>query len=144
MIGLGRESRGLYLLQQYTLSTKPHSVLATSFDSQSCNNSNLWHFRLGHPSHAKLSLLNNVVPDVHINKIQCCDVCHFSKQKRLPFASSFHVSKFPFELIHCDLWGCFSTLTTEVFRFFLTIVDDFSKCTWVYLLKSEAKTFVLI
>ena len=34
-IGLGRESRGLYLLQQHTLSTKPHSVLATSFDSHS-------------------------------------------------------------------------------------------------------------
>ena len=137
-IGLGKESRGLYLLQQHTLSTKPHSILATSFDSQFCNNSNLWHFSLGHPSHAKLSLLNNVVPDVHINKTQCCDVCHFYKQKRLSFASSLHVSKFPFQLIHCDLWGPFSTPTTEGFRFFLTIVDDFSKCTWVYLLKIQS------
>jgi len=68
----------------------------------------------------------------------------FSKQKRLPVAFTLHVSKFPFQLIHCDLWGPFSTPTIEGLRFFLTIVDDFSKCTWVYLLKSKAKTSALI
>ena len=68
----------------------------------------------------------------------------FSKQKRLLVAFSLHISKFQFQLIHCDLWGPFSTPTIEGFRFFLTIVDDFSKCTWVYLLKSKAKTSALI
>lgn len=40
-----------------------------------------------------------------------------------------------FELIHIDTWGPFSVPTREGFRFFLTIVDDFSRATWVYLLK---------
>ena len=44
--------------------------------------SDLWHFRLGHPSHAKLSLLNKIVSNLAINKPHCCDICHLAKQKR--------------------------------------------------------------
>ena len=43
--------------------------------------SDLWHFRLGHPSHAKLSLLNKIVSDLAINKPHCCDICHLAKQR---------------------------------------------------------------
>ena len=84
----------------------------------------LWHFRLGHPSHAKLSLLNKLVPDVHVNKSHCGDICHFSKQKRLSFPSSMNVSLSAFELIRVDLWGPFFVPTAKDFRFFLTIDDS--------------------
>ena len=67
--------------------------------------SDLWHFRLGHPSHAKLSLLNKIVSDLAINKPHGCDICHLAKQKSLSFPSSTHVSNAIFDLIHCDLWG---------------------------------------
>ena len=96
--------------------------------------SDLWHFRLGHPSHAKLSLLNKIVSDLAINKPHCCDICHLAKQKRLSFPSSTHVSNAIFDLVHCDLWGPFFVSTIDGYRFFLTIVDDYSRCTWVYLL----------
>ena len=38
------------------------------------------------------------------------------------------------------MWGPFSTCTVEGFRYFLTIVDNFSRCTWVYLLKNKSDT----
>ena len=41
---------------------------------------------------------------------------------------------------YTDLWGLFSIPTTDVFEFFLTIVDDYSRCTWVYLLKYKSET----
>ena len=91
-------------------------------------------------SFSKLSLLNKLVGSKAFNKSNCCEVCHFSKEKRLPFPSSSHVSVQPFELVHCDLWGPFSTCTVEGFRYFLTIVNDFSHCTWVYLLKNKSDT----
>ena len=100
----------------------------------------LWHSRLGHPSFSNLSLLNKIVSSEAFNNLDCCEVCHLSKQKRLPFPSSSHVSVQPFKLVHCDLWGPFSTCTVEGFRYFLTIVDDFSHCTWVYLLKNKSDT----
>ena len=150
MIGLGKATRGLYLLQHNSFPSS--SVLAVSSPAPSQTSaadfttvtSDLWHFRLGHPSHAKLSLLNKTVPGLTVNKSHCCDICHLAKQKRLSFPSSTHVSNAIFDLIHCDLWGPFSIPTIDGYKFFLTIVDDYSRCTWVYLLKSKAETQALI
>lgn len=55
-----------------------------------------------------------------------------------------HVSSSIFELVHVDLWGPFFVPIAEGFIFFLSVVDDFSKCTWVYLLKTKSKTQVII
>ena len=109
MIGLGRECKWLYLLQALA----SHIALAASTGHSS---SNLWHSRLGHPSFSKLALLNKLIGSEVSNKSYCCEVCHFSKQKRLPFPSSSHVSAQPFELDHCDLWGPFATCTIEGFK----------------------------
>ena len=112
MIGLGKESKGLYLLQH----APSHTALATNASSSST--STLWHTRLGHPSFSKLALLNKIVASDVANRSDCCDVCQFSKQKRLPFSISTHVSHKPFELMHSDLWGPFSTCTVEGFKYF--------------------------
>ena len=136
MIGLGRECNGLYLLQ--------NSSVHITFTVKASSSSALWYTRLGHPSYSKFSLLR-IVLDVNVsNKLDCCDVCHFSKQKRLPFVCSNHVSNKPFELIHCDLWGPFTTCTFDGFKYFLTIVDDFTRCTWVYLVKQKSDTQFLL
>ena len=38
----------------------------------------------------------------------------------------------------------FSIPTIDGYKYFLTIVDDFSRCTWIYLLKSKSETQVLL
>ena len=140
-IGLGKESNGLYLLQDLDSRTTTSAlVVVVSHISLS----NLWHHRLGYPSYSKLHLLKQVVQFDVSNKTPCCDVCHFSKQKRLPFTSTTHISSKPFELYHCDLWGPFATSTIDGFKYFLTIVDDFTRCTWVYLLKYKFETQIFL
>ena len=104
----------------------------------------MWHFCLRHPSYAKMSLLNKFVFGLNSNKVVCCDIFHFAKQKRLSFPISTHVSHCLFDLVHFDLWGPFSVPTIEGYKYFLTIVDDYSRCTWVYLLKSKSETQALI
>jgi hypothetical protein len=42
-------------------------------------------------------------------------------------------------LIHVDIWGRFSIQSINDSYFFLTILDDFSRFTWVYLLQSKAQ-----
>ena len=99
------------------------------------------HLRLGHPSNAKLNLLkSNNVQICDSNKDFFCDVCPLAKQKRLPFNGSLHISKNCFYLIHCDLWGPFFVSTIDSCKYFLTIVDDCSRCTWVNLLKYKSQT----
>ena len=138
MIGLGKAHNGLFLLQDSGCKSSASALTAAV---TSVSSSDLWHSRLGHPSTSKLQFLKQYVNDVHINKTASyCDICHFSKQKKLPFSASTHVSSNPFDLLHCDLWGPFATSTVDGFRFFLTIVDDFTICTWVYLLKNKSDT----
>ena len=37
-----------------------------------------------------------------------------------------------------DVWGPYSVSTYDGFKFFLTIVDDASRSTWVYLMKAKS------
>ena len=83
---------------------------------------------------------NNNVSLSNTNKEIHCEICPLAKQKRLPFTSSTHISLECFDLIHCDLWGPFSAPIIDGCRYFLTIVDDCSRCTWVYLLKHKSQT----
>ena len=143
-IGLGREQNGLYQLDtKFTNKDLPH-IPTLPFCHSICNQLDLWHFRLGHLSSGKLELLNKIVPFVQCNKTAYCDVCPIAKKKRLPFFSSNNIFVFPFDLVHCDLWGPFSIPTVEGYKYFLTIVDDFSRCTWIYLLKPKAETQLLL
>lgn len=49
-----------------------------------------------------------------------------------------------FDLIHLDLWGPYPTKTYNGYSYFLTIVDDFSRATWTYLLKARSNALDLI
>ena len=65
-----------------------------------------------------------------------CDACHKAKHKKLPFPLSSSRSSHAFELIHMDIWGpC--TISMNGFKYFLTIVDDYSRYTWVILLPDK-------
>lgn len=57
----------------------------------------------------------------------------------MPFFVSSMKSKTPFELIHRDVWGPFSTASSSGAYYFLTIVDDYTRCTWLYLMKTKTK-----
>jgi hypothetical protein len=67
-----------------------------------------------------------------------------AKQKKLPFPISNNNSKAPFDLIHVDIWGPFSQQSTNGSHYFLTIVDDFSRYTWIHLMyqKSQTRSFI--
>ena len=91
-----------------------------------------------------LIFYNKIVSFVQCNKTAHCNVCPIGKQKRLPFLSSNNIFEFPFDLVYCDLWGPFSNPTMDGYKYFLTIVDDFSRCTCIYLLKSKSETQVLL
>ncbi|GKC60790.1 retrovirus-related pol polyprotein from transposon TNT 1-94 [Tanacetum coccineum] len=74
---------------------------------------NLWHKRLGHPSLEVLKF----IPQVNLNKrdrelSQNCDVCHRAKQCREKFSISDNKAASIFELIHCDLWGPYRTVSS--------------------------------
>ena len=60
------------------------------------------------------------------------------------FSQSTSCSSHCFELIHVDIWGSFTISFKNGSHFFLTIVDDYSRCTWIYLMKHKSETFNIL
>jgi len=147
MTGLGKKQGGLYTLHNSTQVALPNSVSevlskSSSYFLVNCFNSctststsdvfRLWHCRLGHPSSQRLALMINIVPEFsscNNNKAFECNVCPLTKQKRLPFPHSVTTSSSCFDLVHVDIWGPYSTPSLTSSKYFLTLVDDYSKCT---------------
>ena len=89
------------------------------------------------------SLVPNVIP-CNVNKTFDCSVCPLAKQKRLHFPASISSSSSCFDLIHADIWGPYSTPCLNGSKYFLTLVDDHNRCTWVYFMKHKFETSCLI
>jgi hypothetical protein len=101
--------------------------------------------RFGHVSDEKLFEINKVFPSVKIQSSSLpCDICFYAKQKRLPFPHSQHISKSIFDIVHMDIWGPIATPSMLGYRYFLTVVDDKSRFTWIFLMKYKSETSNLI
>ena len=90
---------------------------------------------LGHLPFRKLKLIPNIYLPNDFHEV--CDACHKAKQSRLPFPINNKRSIECFALTHVDIWGPYSISSLSGACFFLTIVDDHSRCTWVYLMKNK-------
>ena len=59
----------------------------------------------------------------------------------MKFRTGVHTSQKPFEYAHSDLWGPARTMTHGGGQYFLTIIDDYSRRVWIYILKNKSDTF---
>jgi hypothetical protein len=149
---VGEEVAGLfYLMQANKVSTNasistpliPSFFKHLSFNSIKDLSCNLWHYRLGH-SHSRIKLIQTIVPSISCIQESVCPTCPLSKQRKLPFPISSSFSTFVFELLHCDVWGPMAINSISGSRFFLTIVDDYTRFTWVYLMQYKSQTSSII
>jgi Integrase core domain/GAG-pre-integrase domain len=97
----------------------------------------LWHKRLGHPSNKVLNSFFDNSLKTCIN----CDVCKLAKQTRLHFPLSTSKTQNIFELVHSDVWKSAPLISYNGFKYFVIFIDDFSRTTWLYLLRSKDEVF---
>ena len=91
---------------------------------------------MGHPSERVVKLLPPVSRSKNsLNK--GCEVCFRAKQHRDKFPLSNNNCSRIFEKVHCDLWGPYRHESSCGARYFLTIVDDFSRAVWIYLMVNK-------
>jgi hypothetical protein len=152
MIGMGEVRTGLYHLLRSRVSPSalvdalPHLHPSTSFPSASATHTtslcDLWHYRLRHISLSRLDLITDPIIThnrTFLNPIPC-SICPLAKQRRVSFPTSAHAVLNNFDLVHCDIWGPNSVIAMDGSYFFLTIVDDHSRTTWVYMLRNKSDT----
>ncbi|CAI7846576.1 unnamed protein product, partial [Closterium sp. NIES-53] len=100
------------------------------------------HRRLGHVA---MPLLKQLEKDGAVKGLKLngqppdnnCEICLLSKFTRFPFHSVTGRGKKPLELVHMDLVGPLPVQGHKGERYFLTIVDDWSRLMWAYPLKQK-------
>ena len=98
----------------------------------------LHHCRLGHPSFRVIkSLFPSLFSKLDVESLHC-EVCELAMHKCVPFPVSNNMSTFPFYLIHTDVWGPSTVQNVSSARWFLTFIDDYTRVTWVFLLKQKS------
>ncbi|KAL0391906.1 UNVERIFIED_CONTAM: Retrovirus-related Pol polyprotein from transposon RE1 [Sesamum radiatum] len=144
IIGVGRQWGSLYVLDKTSFnSTFIHQHTENQVPSELCNLSALdktalWHRRFGHPSHI---VLKHIMSLPHFDSMKHCSVCPLAKQQRLPFSTCQIQSTSIFELVHLDLWGPYKLPSLTNCSYFLTVVDDYSRATWTFLLQHKFQVY---
>jgi gag-polypeptide of LTR copia-type/GAG-pre-integrase domain len=98
----------------------------------------IWHKRLGHPSPSTTHFIinSNSLP-ITSNKLDLCGDCCKAKAHVLPFSSSLSIANFSLHVVHSDLWGPSPIVSMNGFRYYVYFVDEFSKFSWIYFLRTK-------
>ena len=137
-IGIVEVRNGLYHLIPNHI-TKPSVQTAITHPQCTITPIDLWHFRMGHPSFERLQYMQSSYPFLKHNKDFVCNTCYYAKHKKLPFPSSTSHALCCFDLVHIDIWGPCSKISMHGHRYFLTIVHDHSRFTWIFLMNTKAE-----
>ena len=105
----------------------------------------LWHRRLGHLNFdhiIRLSKNKGVrdMPTIKKPSNTICKSCQLGKQTRTSFKTKYDLSTSrPLQRVHMDLCGPSRTKTPSGESYFMLIIDDFSRMTWVAFLKYKSE-----
>jgi hypothetical protein len=116
---VGKEDDGLfYLLQHLQISPSPPISSFVCSSSMKTSMSDVWHYRLGHPSVSRIQFLHNNVSAIPCTSKDTCSICHLARQHRLPFLVHNSTTCMPFQLVYCDIWGSMATCSINGSHFF--------------------------
>lgn len=124
LMGWGSLSEGLFFWKSLPANFNFPCNKKSLCNSISNDRNFLLHSRLGHSSQ---------FPYPH------CQICPLAKQSRNSFPLSQSRSRNILSLLHIDVWGPYHTVNHDGSRFFLTIVDDHSRATWIFLMQSKSQ-----
>ncbi|CAI7886976.1 unnamed protein product [Closterium sp. NIES-54] len=127
----------------------PSGKVAASFSCRLLSHQTLlWHHRLGHPSlprlrgmHSRLlvSGLPRSLPPLSPSPAPPCLPCIEGRQRAAPHTSSFSPTTAPLQTLHMDVWGPARASGQGRERYFLLVVDDYTRYTTVFPLRSKGE-----
>ena len=138
--GVVNNGARLYTFSEFIESES--SLLLTHAD----DSSRIWHERFGHLNYKYMQQLSKHemvegLPNINFSK-GVCEGCFLGKHPREKFdTGKTHRASSPLDLIHSDLMGPFPHPSINKARYVLTFIDDFSRYTWVYLLRNKYEVF---
>lgn len=136
----GSETGGVYLFD-VDKNGKPNvGICNSAFICQISNE--LWHCRFSHHANQVMFVLGNKIGFKSDDHVSPCEICHKAKETMEPFPLSDHKYSCAGDLVHCDVLGPYIVVSKDGYKYFLTVVDDFSRVVWFYLFKSKLKLMI--
>ncbi|KAM1422622.1 hypothetical protein ACFX2I_004733 [Malus domestica] len=102
-----------------------------------------WHQRLGHPTPEIMSCMlqkSNIVAD-RDSKSSVCVSCIQGKMSRTPFPLRSVTCTSPFEKIHSDVWGPSPVKSLEGYRYYVTLIDEYTRYVWIFPMSNKSDVF---
>jgi hypothetical protein len=109
--------------------------------------SELWHQRLGHLNFTNMFKIASKeavedLPKVKVTGKGVCGPCKLGKQTRTAHKKTSGIlTSHNLELLHIDLTGPTQTSSLGGKKYILVIIDDYSRYTWVLLLREKYDAF---
>jgi hypothetical protein len=100
-----------------------------------------WHKHLGHPSQKLVTQIikSFSLPIKHKDHVSyLCTSCSNNKTHKQPFRPTSLVSHAPLDLIYTDVWGPSNIVGLDGSRFYLILVDHFTKYIWFYPMSNKS------
>jgi hypothetical protein len=70
-----------------------------------------------------------------------CKQCQHGKQSRVSFKTKEYTTSKPLELVHTDLCGPTRTQSLQGENYFMLLIDDYTRMTWVSFLRNKSEAF---
>jgi len=99
---------------------------------------------MGHLHHGALRMLRETVtgvPTLSSEHDDLCRRCILGKYAKATFSRSNNRVECVLGLIHLDIFGPMSTRALSGGKYFVTFIDDHSRKTWIYFLKTKDEVF---
>ena len=99
--------------------------------------------RLGHVSEKGLIELEKqeLLCGGKMERLMFCEHFVYGKAYRAKFNARQQRTKDTLDYVHADLWGPTKTPSHSGARYFLSIVDDYSRKLWIYIQKTKDEAF---
>ena len=141
--GMGFIAGKLYQLRCEVITGKENASIV----SEDLPEVDLWHQRLGHLNGQQLNTLvdRGLASGIKLSttsKLSFCEGCVEGKMQRKPFKSLTHQqSKKKLELVHSDVCEPLQVESIGGSRYFVTFIDDYSRCVSVHFIKHKTEVF---
>ena len=139
--GMGTLLDKMYQLNCESLRNNQRALVAVN------NEADLWHQRLGHLHEIGLQkcidkgYLNGSTV-TKINRLSFCEGCVAGKFDRKPFVALGEIrSRRKLELVHSDVCGPMQTASIGGAKYFVTFIDDYTRCCSVFFLRHKSEVF---
>lgn len=147
---LGQNFSGLYAIKMLEKAAVGTACVAVNIGEHTENCQHVWHRRFGHrdPSAIKILVEKGLASGIKLSdcgRREVCECCVKGKMARKPFPKQSESETHAIlDLIHTDVCGPIPTPSPGKKRYTMTIIDDYSRYTWVYFLKEKSEVNTIL